>query len=322
MGLRSHFFSEAFDSQINEDDNFHQAMEQAKCLYMMKETADGHGLFATDFIKAGVRIIHEKPILTVSQAETKQKTEYRCVIDQVSRLSTKDQDRLMSLYHNPKKLREFSFLKGQSCQGTDIDAPLVLAKFYTNAASISAGGLECGLFTTFCRMNHSCTPNICWVYDQPTGFMDVYAVRDIAKDEEITNSYIEVATSHQTRVKELSNWGFTCGCPACEGPEASKHDKRRRRVVQIKGLLEIYNDAGKNGETPKFAEVPKTDMEALKLGEENICLLSEEGLVEQLGVTYGLCAKFAKRAGLRDLADDYEEKEFEILVITTGEYVE
>jgi hypothetical protein len=297
-------------------------MERAKCLYIMKETADGHGLFARELIKAGTRIIHEKPILTVSQAETKTKTEYRCVIDQVVDLSDSERHRLMNLYHNDKKLREFSFLQGQPCPETDLDAGLVLAKFYTNAASITSGGLECGLFTTFCRMNHSCTPNICWVYDEPTDFMEVYAVRDIDKDEEITNSYIEVATSHQVRIRELSNWGFTCRCAACEGPDAAKHDERRRRITQIKGILDIYQDAGKTGDAPKFAEIPKTDLEALKLGEESLALLSEEGLVEQLGVMYGLCAKFAKGAGLRDFAEDYEEMEFEILVITTGEYVE
>ncbi|KAF9772524.1 hypothetical protein IL306_009766 [Fusarium sp. DS 682] len=284
--------------------------------------AHGHGLFAAEFIKAGTRIIHEKPVMTVSQAETKTKTEYRCVIDQVANLGGSDRQRLLDLYHNPKKLREFSFLHGQTCPGTDLDAGLVLAKFYTNAASITSGGLECGLFTTFCRMNHSCTPNICWVYDEPTGFMEVYAVSDIDKDEEITNSYIEVATSYQARMKELSNWGFNCRCAACEGPNAAKHDERRRRIAQIKGILDIYQDTGKTGDAPRFAEVPKTDLEALKLGEESLALLSQEGLVEQLGVMYGLCAKFAKGAGLRDFADAYEEREFEILVITTGEYVE
>ncbi|EXA36613.1 hypothetical protein FOQG_11817 [Fusarium oxysporum f. sp. raphani 54005] len=297
-------------------------MEQAKCLYMMKETADGHGLFAKELIKAGTRIIHERPILTVSQAETKAKAEYRCVIDQVADLSDSEQQRLMDLYHNDKKLREFSFLQGQLCPGTDLDAGIVLAKFYTNAASITSGGLECGLFTIFCRMNHSCTPNICWVYDEPTGFMEVYAVRDIDKDEEITNSYIEVAISYQARMKELSNWGFQCQCAACEGPDAAKHDERRRRIAQIKGILDIYQDSRKTDDAPKFAEIPKTDLEALKLGEESLALLSDEELVEQLGVMYGLCAKFAKGAGLYDFAEDYEEMEFEILVITTGDYVD
>ncbi|KAK2924697.1 hypothetical protein FoTM2_014975 [Fusarium oxysporum f. sp. vasinfectum] len=276
-------------------------MEQAKCLYMMKETADGHGLFAKELIKAGTRIIHERPILTVSQAETKAKAEYRCVINQVADLSDSEQQRLMDLYHNDKKLREFSFLQGQLCPGTDLDAGIVLAKFYTNAASITSGGLECGLFTIFCRMNHSCTPNICW---------------------EITNSYIEVAISYQARMKELSNWGFQCQCAACEGPDAAKHDERRRRIAQIKGILDIYQDSRKTDDAPKFAEIPKTDLEALKLGEESLALLSDEELVEQLGVMYGLCAKFAKGAGLYDFAEDYEEMEFEILVITTGDYVD
>lgn len=135
--------------------------EELKCLYQMKETTDGHGLFASELILAGVCIILERSVLTVSQVEAKTKTEYKCVIDQASQLGIEDQLRLMELYHNPKKLHEFSFLKGQLCPSTDLDSCLVLAKFYTNAASILSGGLECGLFTTFCRMNHSCTPNTC-----------------------------------------------------------------------------------------------------------------------------------------------------------------
>ncbi|RGP78387.1 set domain-containing 5 [Fusarium longipes] len=297
-------------------------MNERKCFYRMKSTAYGHGLFAVEPIKAGTRIIHEKALLTVSQAEAKAKTEYRCVIDQASQFNTDQKDRLMGLYHNPKKLQEFSFLKDQLCPGTDLNCSLVLAKFYTNAASITAGGLECGLFTEFCRMNHSCTPNICWVYEELSDMMEVYTVRDIDKDEEIFNSYIEVACSHQVRMRELSNWGFTCGCSACVGPNAAKHDERRRRIGQIRGILDIYKDTKNDKEKPRFAEIPKSDLEALKLSQENARLLEEEGLIEQLGVSYGLCAKFAKGAGLHDLADDYEEKEFEILVITTGEFID
>ncbi|KAL3595711.1 hypothetical protein FPOAC2_10066 [Fusarium poae] len=152
--------------------------------------------------------------------------------------------------------------------------------------------------------------------------MEVYAVRDIGKDEEIYNSYIEVVCSHQVRMKELSNWGFQCSCPACEGPDAPQHDERRRRIAQNRGILEFYKDIRDDGQRPRFAEIPKSDLEALKLCQENVTLLQEEGLVEQLGVSYGWCAKFAKGAGLDELAEDYEEMEFEILVITTGEYVE
>ncbi|KAM0294524.1 hypothetical protein ACHAPM_011171 [Fusarium culmorum] len=297
-------------------------MEEKKCLYHMKTIADGHGLFAAETIPAGTRIIHEKALLAISQAETKANAEYRCVIEQASRLSVDQKIRLLSLYHNPKKLREFSFLKDQLCPGTDMECSLVLAKFYTNAASITAGGLECGLFTEFCRMNHSCTPNICWVYDEPSAMMEVYAVREISQDEEIYNSYIEVACSRQARIKELSNWGFNCSCSACEGPDAAQHDERRRRIGQIRGILDIYQDTKNDNDKPRFAEIPKTDLEALRLSQENTSLLQQEGLIEQLGVSYGLCAKFAKGAALNNLANEYEEKEFDILVITTGEYIE
>ncbi|VUC29841.1 unnamed protein product [Clonostachys rosea] len=284
-------------------------------LYTLKSSVDGgHGLFAQATIKAGARIIQEQPVLMLSKEEIKTRSEEKWVMTEMGQLPTEAQSEIMGLYHNPKKLQDFKSYHHQKCPGTDWDAGLVLAKFYTNAASIS-GGLKVGLFTTFCRMNHSCMPNTCWVYDEVTG-MEVYAVRDIREGEEITDSYTEVARSREARAKELANWGFRCQCTACEGPEAEVIDVRRRRVAQIRELLELYN---RKDEKPVFSEVPKTDLEALKLAEESVSLLSLENLVEELGAAHGWCAKFARRAGLKDVKEFHEEKEYQILVLTTGE---
>ncbi|CAI6084433.1 unnamed protein product [Clonostachys chloroleuca] len=284
-------------------------------LYTLKRSPDGgHGLFARVAIKTGTRIIQEQPVLMLSKEEVQTQSEEKWVITKMGHLTVEAQNEIMELYHNPKKLQDFKSYHNQKCPGTDWDAGLVLAKFYTNAASIS-GGLKVGLFTTFCRMNHSCVPNTCWVYDEVTG-MEVYAVRDITEGEEITDSYTEVACSRESRAKELANWGFRCACTACEGPEAEVIDIRRRRVAQIRELLELYS---RKDEKPVFSEVPKTDLEALKLAEESVSLLSLENLVEELGAAHGWCAKFARRAGLRDVKDFHEDKEYQILVLTTGD---
>ncbi|KAH8663817.1 hypothetical protein BGZ61DRAFT_462631 [Ilyonectria robusta] len=294
---------------------------KSECLYAIKKTPNGHGLFALEGIQAGTLIIQEEPLLTISREETRSRQEYMCVMSKVGRLQGEAQSRLIRLYHNPKKLQEFAFLEGRMCPGTNLDCALVLAKFYTNAATISSGKLQVGLYPTFCRMNHACTPNTSWMADDVTGTMEVYAVRDIMEGEEITDSYTDVARSRESRGKELRNWGFECECSVCDGPEAAEHDIRRRRVAQIRGILELYEETG-GDEKPIFAEVPKSDLEALKLAEESLALLSTEELVEDLGIAHGLCAKFARAAGLNDVADDHEEREFEILVRTTGECIE
>ncbi|KAH7169910.1 hypothetical protein EDB81DRAFT_774068 [Dactylonectria macrodidyma] len=296
-------------------------MGKSECLYAIKKTSNGHGLFALKEVKAGTLLIQEAPLLTISREEARSRQEYTWVTTKIGQLQVEAQYQLMNLYHNPKKWQEFSFLQGQTCPGTDFDCALVLAKFYTNAATITSGKLQVGLYPTFCRMNHSCTPNTSWMADDVTGTMEVYAVRDIRKDEEITDSYTDVARSRESRSKELRNWGFDCECSVCKGPEAAEHDIRRRRIAQIRGILELYRES-REDEKPIFAEIPKSDLEALKLAEESLSLLSTEGLVEDLGIAHGWCAKFARGAGLKDVADFHDEREFEILVRTTGEYEE
>jgi hypothetical protein len=297
-------------------------MGEPQCLWAVKEAASGHGLFAAEHIKAGTRIIEEPPLLTISKEEAESGSEHILIPEKTGLLTAEAQRRVMALYHNPSKLSEFAEFQGKPCPGTtSIDSGLVLAKFYTNAATITTGGLDSGLFPTFCRMNHSCAPNTSWGYDAGSAMMQVYASRDIKQGEEITDSYTELARPHARRAKELANWGFRCECFVCEGPEAEEHEKRRRQIWRTGEILNLYDDHKKGNEKdrPVFAEMPKTDTEAFKLAEEIAALLTIEGLVEELGGAYEQCAKYARAAGLIDVAEQYEEKEFEILVRTTGE---
>ncbi|KAH8660326.1 hypothetical protein BX600DRAFT_467558 [Xylariales sp. PMI_506] len=298
-------------------------MAESQCLWTIKEAANGHGLFAADDIKAGTRIVQEPPLLTVTRQEAQSALEHIGIPAKTGLLSAEDRDRMMALYHNPSKLSEFAEFQGQPCPGAaEIDSAIALAKFYTNAATITTGELDAGLFPTFCRMNHSCAPNTSWGFDDISGMMEVYASRDIERGEELTDAYTELARPRERRAKELANWGFRCACPVCDGPQAEEHEARRRQVWRAGELLNLY-EAHQKGDTgkarPVFAEMPKTDAEALRLAEEVAALLATEGLVEELGAAYGRCAKFARGAGLVAVADQYEEKEFEILIITTGE---
>lgn len=297
-------------------------MGEPQCLWTIKEAATGHGLFAAENIVAGTRIIQEGPLLTISKQEAESGSEHIGIPAKTGLLPAEAQRRLMDLYHNPSKLREFAEFQGQPCPGAaDIDSAEALAKFYTNAATITTGGLDSGLFPTFCRMNHSCAPNTSWGYDDISGMMQVYASRDIAQGEEITDAYTELARPRARRAKELANWGFRCECVVCEGPQAEEHENRRRTIWRLGEILQLYDDHQKGNEKdrPVFAEMPKTGTEALKLAEEIAALLIIEGLVEELGGAYEQCAKFARAIGLVDVANEYEEKEFEILVRTTGE---
>lgn len=297
-------------------------MSNPQGLWIIREAANGHGLFAAVNIKAGTRIIQEPPLLAISRQQAQSGSEHFWIPAKTGLLTAEAQRCLMELYHNPTKLSEFAEFQGQPCPGAiGIDSAVALAKFYTNAATITTGGLDSGLFPTFCRMNHSCAPNTSWGYDDTSGMMHVYTSRDVKQGEELTDAYTEVARPHAHRARELANWGFQCQCIICEGPQADEHEKRRREIWRASEILDLYNDCKKSTgqERPVFAEMPKTDTEALKLAKEIAGLLMQEGLIEELGAAYGQCAKFARAVGLVDIASQYEDKEFEILEITTGE---
>lgn len=297
-------------------------MDKPQCLWTIKEAANDHGLFAAVDIKAGLLVIQEAPLLTVSRQEAQSASEHIGIPAKTGLLPPDAQNRLMDLYHNPSKLRDFAEFQGEPCPGAShIDSAVALAKFYTNAATITAGDLDAGLFPTFCRMNHSCMPNTSYGYDEVSGTMQVYASRDIRQGEELTDAYTELARPRARRAKELANWGFRCECLVCEGPEAEEHEARRRQVWRTSEILKLYvvHKKGAGKERPVFAELPKTDVEALRLAEESAALLEMEGLVEETGAAYGRCAEFARAVGRLKLADEYEEKEFKILVLTTGE---
>lgn len=71
------------------------------------------------------------------------------------------------------------------------------------------------LFRLICTMNHSCDPN-CTVVYRPDGQATVVALRDIAQDEEICISYIDIDQDFQTRQEELQEYQFTCECLRCQ----------------------------------------------------------------------------------------------------------
>lgn len=74
------------------------------------------------------------------------------------------------------------------------------------------------LFTWICMMNHSCEPN-CWVQycgGETTPLLcEVLALRDIAPDEELFQSYIDKSLPAEARQAALRDYGFVCRCTRC-----------------------------------------------------------------------------------------------------------
>ncbi|KAJ7502834.1 hypothetical protein B0H11DRAFT_1853932 [Mycena galericulata] len=104
-----------------------------------------------------------------------------------------------------------------------------------------------GLFPTLCRANHDCSPNANFFFHTPTFTGRFNAVRPIAKDEEITALYCELAAPREARRAELlEHYKFICECKTCTLPPdlAEKSDNRRRAISEIIPLMHqgIYAD--------------------------------------------------------------------------------
>ena len=72
-------------------------------------------------------------------------------------------------------------------------------------------------YPTIARLNHSCDPNIDWRAVRGTNEIEIYALRDIRKGEELFISYIDQSLPRSERQASLhSLYGFTCRCQKCE----------------------------------------------------------------------------------------------------------
>jgi hypothetical protein len=84
------------------------------------------------------------------------------------------------------------------------------------------------LYSTLCKMNHSCDPNVIVLYKR-TGWgskhpLTAYCVarRDILAGDELTISYIDAEEPYAKRQETLQNYGFTCKCSKCERESSTK----------------------------------------------------------------------------------------------------
>ncbi|KAF2252989.1 SET domain-containing protein [Trematosphaeria pertusa] len=73
-------------------------------------------------------------------------------------------------------------------------------------------------------LNHSCDPNAYVVMDGPG--VELRALKDIKKDEEIYISYIDTTIPYARRQTELKErWFFTCRCSKCRKGPSQQEDK-------------------------------------------------------------------------------------------------
>jgi SET domain-containing protein len=72
------------------------------------------------------------------------------------------------------------------------------------------------VFEVLSRINHSCSPNAQYSWNEKEGKRRLYAVRDIQKGEEVTIDYVGVDVLQKDRKIHLEQlYGFMCMCELC-----------------------------------------------------------------------------------------------------------
>ncbi|KAJ7747769.1 hypothetical protein B0H16DRAFT_1554505 [Mycena metata] len=210
----------------------------SSCKYRLSPTpGKGHGLFSTYRIRANDLIICERPLTLVPA--------WMRISVRFLREMTDQEKAQMQLYEWEQQLKvlfdrlhpdyQAAFVKLANSHQRDGSGPIA-GIMRTNGL-----GVKClqtgrypeeeqrkyrkGIYTAVCkeisRLNHSCCPNTTWHFDLPTFSFQLFATRDIAKDEELTISYIGLGEPAKDRQLALEPYGFQCTCPACLAPSFS-----------------------------------------------------------------------------------------------------
>ncbi|KAI0063123.1 SET domain-containing protein [Artomyces pyxidatus] len=89
------------------------------------------------------------------------------------------------------------------------------------------------VFSVMSRINHSCSPNASYRWDEDRFCGEIRAARPIAKGEELTITYTSVLDSRDERQGTLkAKYAFTCVCQACRIPtDQREHSDARRHTL-------------------------------------------------------------------------------------------
>ncbi|KAF1995910.1 SET domain-containing protein [Amniculicola lignicola CBS 123094] len=98
----------------------------------------------------------------------------------------------------------------------------ILSIFYTNRFGNS-------IHLQGSRFNHSCAANTEYLGAYPgSNIVTFHTMEDIAKDTQLTMSYIDIMKLKEHRRKKLRGWNIGCQCPHCVDTDESREMELRR----------------------------------------------------------------------------------------------
>lgn len=257
----------------------------------------GLGLFATQKIPRGTRIVSEEPLIQLPDPVYRAELIERfCAM--ATHLPNETIVTLSRLYCNPKALQKsdrdviLEWYKKNSV--TDADGEELKGRkrqehrkkilkwfgiFVTNSSGHITNNQEGrGVYPVFSRINHACVPNARYGWNETIQRFTVHVNRDIEKDEQIFISYLPLA--YDIRVKRAKSlketWDFECACKACRNPGS---DMVRVQMGIMRELLTSYeNDDDRFPRLMNLVPI-RTREEALETTNQLAEMMISEGLV-------------------------------------------
>ena len=276
----------------------------------------GLGAYATRNLKRGERILAEAPLVewTIKEGEAVSTVG---IDNLVASLSQVDRDDYFGLcqndMHGPIKTAYGVWLSN----AFPTDSPLQAARDKLSGTTRSEK--RGAVFAGFCRFNHSCNPNSHTAWNERLGKQTIHTLRDIAKGEAITVSYLpDVGTATKQRGQRLfDDFGFRCACNACSltGTLRAESDERRTRVGELAALMEVAVN-GTGGAALNLPGRKRTN--AIALVEERLGLMTLEGTEHTSWDTlYAACA-YCRSVGDKVEASQWASRAAEMARLALG----
>ena len=212
-----------------------EAAAAAACPVQLRDVPGcGVGAFATRALKRGECILAELPLLEwrleAGQPVTKASLEAR-----VSTLSHMATEHFFALCQNAEH--------GDVKTAYGIWLSNAFPTDGTNAGTSATRAADAGrrssaVYTTYCRLNHSCVPNVHGAWNPTRRRQTMFALRDIERGEQLLVSYLAVLDQPRDarRAELASSFGFECRCTRCQlsGASLAQSDARQRRLLQLR----------------------------------------------------------------------------------------
>ncbi len=246
----------------------------------------GLGMFSSDMIKRGTRILDEEALMTVSGMS------YSAILPGFIDLGLEKKAIFMSLAgaEDEEEAENLAWYLSEVEKNVDPgaqnsmsykDQAEVQLIFRSNSFDITPH--TSGIFPVASRMNHSCIPNVYHTWNSNINRLTVHALRNIEPGEELLTTYIPAVLTLEQRNDEehLGNYGFTCTCRACDPDSKSFKESvfRRASAVAIEEQLASYFAFGSLRDAFGLVTGPLSCVEALRYAQLRVNLLMEEGIM-------------------------------------------